>query len=91
MLPRIRKYNRNKGNKEQNKRRNQLRLFTLKREFLKISPHSQTALGAETHRAEEQWLEEQLNVVKLRMFRLLPNADCYEERRATFSASKDIY
>jgi hypothetical protein len=46
------------------------RLFTLKREFLKISVNFQTALAAETHLAEGKWLEEQLNVVKLRMFRV---------------------
>jgi hypothetical protein len=39
-------------------------LFT----FLKISVNLQTALAAETHLAEQHWLEEQLNVVKLRMF-----------------------
>jgi hypothetical protein len=30
----------------------------------------QTAFSAETHLAELQWLKEQLNVVKLRMFRV---------------------
>jgi hypothetical protein len=44
-------------------------LFTFKNEFLKISIALQTALAAETHLAEGQWLEEQLNMVKLSMFR----------------------
>jgi hypothetical protein len=39
-----------------------LRLFTLKHVLLKISVHLQTAFPAET-----QWLEEQRNVVKLRI------------------------
>jgi hypothetical protein len=41
----------------------QLRLFIFKPEIL------QTAFAAETHLAEGQWLKEQLNLVKLRMFR----------------------
>jgi hypothetical protein len=48
----------------------QLRLSTLKNDLLKISVHLQTAFAAETHLAEGQWLKEQLNVVKLRMFRV---------------------
>jgi hypothetical protein len=58
----------NKGNKN-----DQLRLFIFKREFLKISVDLRTALAAETHLAEGQWLEEQLNMVKLRMFRAAIN------------------
>jgi hypothetical protein len=49
---------------------NKLRIFTLKHEFLKISVDLQTALAADTHLAEGQLLKEQLNVVKLRMFRV---------------------
>jgi hypothetical protein len=37
--------------------------------ILKISVDLQTAFAADTHLAEGQWLKEQLNVVKLRMFR----------------------
>jgi hypothetical protein len=48
----------------------QLRLFKLKLNLPKISVHLQTAFAAETHLAEGQWLKEQLNVVKLRMFRV---------------------
>jgi hypothetical protein len=48
----------------------QLRLFTLKHNVLKISVDLQTAFDAETHLAEGQWLKEQLNVLKLRMFRV---------------------
>jgi hypothetical protein len=48
----------------------QLRLFRLKHDLLKLSVDLQTALTADTHLAEGQWLKEQLNVVKLRMFRV---------------------
>jgi hypothetical protein len=48
----------------------QLTLFTFKPEYLNISVGLHTALAAETHRAEGQWLKEQLNVVKLRMLRV---------------------
>jgi hypothetical protein len=47
---------------------NQLRAFKLRRDLLKISVNLQTSLAADTHPAEGQWLKEQLNVVKLRMF-----------------------
>jgi hypothetical protein len=46
----------------------QLRLFKLKHDLLKISVDLQTAFAADTHLAEGQWLKEQLNVVKLCMF-----------------------
>jgi hypothetical protein len=45
-------------------------LFTFKREFLKKSTDLQTVFAAETHQAKGQWLEEQLNMVKLSMFRV---------------------
>jgi hypothetical protein len=45
-------------------------LFTPRHELLKVSVDLQTAFAAETNRAEGQWLEEQLNVVKLHMFRV---------------------
>jgi hypothetical protein len=48
----------------------QLRLFTFKYDLLKIPADLQTASAAETHQAEEQCLKKQLNVVKLRMFRV---------------------
>jgi hypothetical protein len=41
----------------------QLRLFTLQYDLLKISVDLQTAFAAETHLAEGQRLKEQLNVV----------------------------
>jgi hypothetical protein len=41
----------------------QLRLFKLKHNLLKISADLQTAFAADTHLAEGQWLKEQLNVV----------------------------
>jgi hypothetical protein len=46
-----------------------LRLFTSKRELPKTSVRLQTAFAPETRLAEGQWLEEQLNTVKLRMSR----------------------
>jgi hypothetical protein len=48
----------------------QLRLFKLKHDLLKISVDLQTAFAADIHLAEGQWLKEQLNVAKLRMFRV---------------------
>jgi hypothetical protein len=48
----------------------QLSLFKLKNDLLKISIDLETAFAADTHLAEGQWLKEQLNVVKLRMFRV---------------------
>jgi hypothetical protein len=48
----------------------QLRLFKQKHDFLKISVDLQTAFVADTHLAERLWLKEQLNVVKLRVFRV---------------------
>jgi hypothetical protein len=47
-----------------------LSLFTYKREFLILCVDLQTALATDAHLAEGQWLKEQLNVVKLRMFRV---------------------
>jgi hypothetical protein len=46
--------------KERRKQRkvNQLRLFKLRRDLLKISINLQTALAADTHLAEGQWLKE---------------------------------
>jgi hypothetical protein len=46
-----------------------LGLFTLKHELLKISLYLQTSCVAEANLAEGQWPQEQLNLVKLRMFR----------------------
>jgi hypothetical protein len=48
----------------------QLRLSKLKHNLLEISADLQTAFAADTQLAEGQWLKEQLNVVKLRMFRV---------------------
>jgi hypothetical protein len=47
-----------------------LRLFTLKYDLLKVSVDLQIAFAADTHLAEGQWLKEQLNVIKLPMFRV---------------------
>jgi hypothetical protein len=48
----------------------QLGRITLKHDVLKISVELQAAFAPGTHLAEGQWLKEQLNVVKLRMFRV---------------------
>jgi hypothetical protein len=48
----------------------QLTIFTLKYDLLKISVDLQTAFAAETQLAEGQWLKEHLNMLKLRMFRV---------------------
>jgi hypothetical protein len=63
---------------------NQLRPFRLKHDLLKISIDSQTALAADTHLAEGQWLAEQLNMVKLHMFRV-------GTRRLTVSRTEGQY
>jgi hypothetical protein len=57
----------------------QLRLFKLKHDLLKISIDLQTAFAA-----EGQWLKEQLNVVNLRMFRV-------ETSRPTVSRTEGQY
>jgi hypothetical protein len=75
-------------NKKRNTRKqrkvNQRRLFKLKRDLLKIFINLQTALAADTHLADGQWLTEQLNVVKLRMFRV-------GTRRPTISRTEGQY
>jgi hypothetical protein len=48
----------------------QLRLFKIKYDLLNISLDLRAAFAADTRLAERQWLKEQLNVVKLRMFRV---------------------
>jgi hypothetical protein len=62
----------------------QRRLFKLKHVLLKISVDLQTEFAADTHLAEGQWLKEQLNVVKLRMFRV-------ETSRPTVSRTEGQY
>jgi hypothetical protein len=46
------------------------KLFKLKHDLLKKSVDLHTAFAADTHLDKGQWLKEQLNVVKLRMFRV---------------------
>jgi hypothetical protein len=58
-----------------------LRLLELKNKFVKISVDLQPALTEEVHLAEGQRLDEQLNVVKLRMFRV-------GTRKPTFSGNE---
>jgi hypothetical protein len=57
----------NKNTRKQ-KKVDQLRLFKLKHDLLKMSLDLQTALAPDTHLAEGQWLKEQLNVAKIGMF-----------------------
>jgi hypothetical protein len=49
------------------RKRAQLILFIFKAQFLKIFVNLLTALAAETRLADGQWLEEQLNRIKLGM------------------------
>jgi hypothetical protein len=53
------------------KKLNQLRIINFKHKSLKISLHLQIPFAAETHRAEGQWLEEQLNI---------QSYACYEQK-----------
>jgi hypothetical protein len=83
-----------KRSKETTKERKieQPRLLTLKHDLLKISVDLQTAFAAETHLAQGQWLKEQLNVVKLRMFQVGTRMQTVSRaERAKFSATKGIY
>jgi hypothetical protein len=85
--------------KETTNQRNmdQLRLFTLKYDLLKVSVDLQTAFAGETHLGEGQWLKEQLNVLKLRTFRVgtrMPTVRLYEYdikiRQNLFQRKQDI-
>jgi hypothetical protein len=68
-----------------------IRIFKLKDDLLKISVDLQTAFAADTHLAEGQWLKEQLNVVKLRMFRVGTRMQTVSRAYAAlFSATKGI-
>jgi hypothetical protein len=58
-------------------------------EFLKISVSFQTAFAAETRLAEGQWLEEQVNMATLRMFRVGISRPTVSRRGATFCATKN--
>jgi hypothetical protein len=43
----------------------EFRLLTFKQEFIKISVSLRTAFEVEPHLAEGQWLEKQMNMLKL--------------------------
>jgi hypothetical protein len=58
-----------KTRQEKNKN-DQTRLLKLNYALLKISTNLQTECAAETRLAVGQWLEEQLNIDKFRMFRV---------------------
>jgi hypothetical protein len=49
---------------------NQFRVSTRKKVFLKISVSLHTTFAIESRLTEGQWLEEQVNVLKVRMFRV---------------------
>jgi hypothetical protein len=66
-------------------------LFIFKHEVLIISLNLKTAFTAQTHLAEGQWLEEQLNMVKLRVSCRNTIVACFEETEAIFSAIINIY
>jgi hypothetical protein len=65
----------------------QLRLSTLKYDLLKLSVDLQTAFAAENHPAEGATESVKVTYVPGRN----TNADCFQERGAMFSATKDIY
>jgi hypothetical protein len=65
----------------------QLGLFTLKNDLLKISVYLQTALAAETHRPEGAAERGKVTHVPSRN----TNADCFRDAGAMFSATKGIY
>jgi hypothetical protein len=52
------------------KKMDQIGLFILSPEILKISVDLQTAVTTETHLAEGKWLKEQLSLMQLHVFRV---------------------
>jgi hypothetical protein len=52
--------------KQKHRKSDQLRLFIFKSGYLNIAVDLQSAFAPETRRADRQWLEERLNMVKLR-------------------------
>jgi hypothetical protein len=79
----------NTGQNEQNI--DHFRLFLLKPQFLKIYVNIPTAFAAETHRAEEQCLEKQLNRTEHGKAMNFPSrntkADFFEDMGETFIAT----
>jgi hypothetical protein len=59
-----------KTRQEKKRKNDRTRLFKLKYLLLKIYTNVQTEFAAETNLAVGQWLEEQLNIEKFRMFRV---------------------
>jgi hypothetical protein len=59
----------NKINNKKQRKMDRLSLLRLKHELLQISVYLQTESTAETRLVAGQWLQERVNVVKLRMFR----------------------
>jgi hypothetical protein len=58
-------------NTQKQRKSNKLRLSIFKPDFRIISVDIQTLFAAETHRAKEPWLEEQMNMLKLLIFRVV--------------------
>jgi hypothetical protein len=57
-----------------------------------ISLDLQTALAAQTHRTEGQWLEDQLNMIKLGMFRVGTLMPIVTRRGGSiFTVTEDIH
>jgi hypothetical protein len=71
------------GKKRQN---DQTRLFKLKCKLLKMSINVQTEFAAETHLAVGTTGRKNSDVPSRNT-----QTDCFEDRRAEFSTSKDIY
>jgi hypothetical protein len=78
-----------KTNKKTTKQRkkDQLRLFKLKPDLLKISVDLQTAFAADTHHVEGATERGKVTYVPSGK----KNADCFQDRGAIFNAIKDIY
>jgi hypothetical protein len=67
-------------------------ILTLKQEFLKIYASLQTAFAAAAHLADGQWVQNQVNMLKLtHVPSRNPKAGYFGGRRATFSANKHVY
>jgi hypothetical protein len=83
-----------KTNKKQQKqkKKNQFWLLALKHDFLQTSLSLQTSFVIETRLRKRQWPEEQVNMLKLRNVPSRnPKDDYFEDRRAIFSATENIY
>jgi hypothetical protein len=84
------KIHKKQQNKQWKQNKKNFRLLTLKHDSLKICISLRGALAVETHLAEGQWPEEQVNMLKLSVFLgRNPKADYLVDRWATFGATKN--